>query len=133
MCNVTPCSLKSCTLKLVARMSLLWSSKINTFHTNGPCLSFSKGITASDFSWLGTGDEVDDRDGIPPEVEGFVMGSLRCVGVSFKLMSVKRELVWASKSEGDRAMGGSFKSNVLIDLGTSEEVLKWFEVVPHGY
>jgi len=37
MCRVTPCSLRSCTLKLVAKMSLLNSSNIRTFQTSDPC------------------------------------------------------------------------------------------------
>jgi hypothetical protein len=34
--SVTPCSLRSCTRRLVAKTSLLNSSSMRTFHTSGP-------------------------------------------------------------------------------------------------
>ncbi len=86
ICNVTPCSLKSCTLKVVASISLLKSSKTNTFQTNGPCFPCSNGNRLCDAA------EADPPADAAVWEERFEGGSLR-------LRRVRRPIVWASRRE----------------------------------
>ncbi len=64
MCSVTPCSLRSCTLRLVARISLLRSSSINTFHTNVPCEASSNAAEGVDAPPVGKAEVLAEIDAV---------------------------------------------------------------------
>ena len=81
MCNVTPCSRRSCTRKLVARISLLSSSRTSTFHTSGPCTLPSMPTDGEDGRGNGP---VEDEDG----------------GGWLRFNKVNRAFVWAWRSVG---------------------------------
>jgi hypothetical protein len=64
ICSVTPCSRRSCTLKLVASTSLLSSSRINTFHTSVPVVLSSKAADGVEAPPVGNADVLEELEAV---------------------------------------------------------------------
>lgn len=89
MCNVTPCSLRSCTLSVVASTSFEASSRTSTFHTG---------------ALAGAGAGVEDRPFEEEEEEG-----------TLRLRRERRAAVWYDRrDEGGAAILGTDEEREVV-------------------